>query len=113
MSLISARSVDGSRVLPRSRRLWRVGLLGAEHRVGQRDRADFARAGVLQQIGVDKKDDAHVAALARRQLLRGKAEALQLVEVDAAFCRRNVVGGGPGGLVGAAVSGSEPDSALP
>src|SRR5689334_25276530 len=91
-------SIHGSRLCGKRRGLDGLGLaiLGAEHGVGERDRVDVARAGVVDDRGIDEERYAEIGALAGFQMLLGEAEALQLVEIDAGLDRRHVVGCGAG-----------------
>src|SRR5438477_9412317 len=67
-------------------------LLRPEHRVGERDRVDIARIGIGRNVRVDEEGDRQVLALAGLEMLARKAEALDLVEVQADLVRRHVVG---------------------
>jgi hypothetical protein len=89
-----------------------VGLLRPEHRVGQCDRVDFAGIGILQQVGIDKEHDPHVLAFPGAEILLVKAEALQLVEIDAGLGRGNVEGRLPGDALVRAVDRAEKHFAL-
>src|SRR5437764_2027717 len=88
----SDRSVYGSWLRSRCRGRGRRGSLGGtKHRRGQCDRADLARARVGQDIGIDKENDPHIHALTGCEGLIVETEALQLIEVDPGFSRRDVV----------------------
>src|SRR5471030_3244841 len=100
-SLIQRRGLGGRGLAP-LREGWAgrlallVVVLGAEHRVGQRDGVDLARVGVAQQVGIDEERYREIGAFARPETLPGEAEALQLVEIDAGLERRDVEGRGAG-----------------
>src|SRR6185312_7551002 len=96
-SLAWARpSIHGSRLCGKRRGLdgLDLALLGTEHGVGQRDRVDVPRIGIIDDRGIDEERHAQIGALAGFQVLLREAEALQLVEVDAGLDRCHVEGRG-------------------
>src|ERR1700749_1317247 len=84
----------------------------AKHRIGQGDRADFARARVGRDVGIDKEDDPHIHALAGREGLTVEAEALQLVKIDPGLVWGNVVDRLGGDRRRGVVDGAEEDLVL-
>src|SRR5580704_12345564 len=109
----SDRSIYGSWLRSRCRGRGRRRSLGdPEHRIGQCDRADLARARVGQDVGIDKEDDPHIHALTGCEGLTVEAEALQLVEIDPDLGRGDVVDRLGGDRRRGAVDGAEKDLLL-
>ena len=67
--------------------------LDGEERIVENDLVHVREARVILDLGVDEEEDGHLDLLVRLQPLLLKAKALDLVEVETALERVDIVGG--------------------